>query len=170
MYSIRTIVVPYDFSQHSMAALDVANGLATRLGASLHLLHVIAVLPYGYAHDLDMESTVGGLSTRDRNGFRRELARVAAECGAPSNRIHIHVVEAPNIANAIDSEAERLGADLIAMGTHGRTGLTHLLMGSIAEATTRRAPCPVLTVPYRAEDRLHATRRRASMHPASGSF
>jgi nucleotide-binding universal stress UspA family protein len=168
MNLIRTIVVPYDFSKYSEAALDAANGLAVQLGAEIHLLHVVQHSPYGYARGFDMR--FGGVSTRALNAYRRELRRAAAGCPLRPDRIHAHVVEAFSVPIAINFEAERLGADLIVMGTHGRSGLTHVLMGSIAEATTRSASCPVMTVPCRAGGGQRATHREASMHPAAGSF
>lgn len=171
MHSIRKIIVPYDFSEHAEAALEVADGLAAELGAELHLLHVVHHSPYGYGRGLDQGLGVSGVSTRRLSAYRRELRRrAAAGCRIPPDRLHVHVVEAVNIPNAIDAEAARIGADLIAMGTHGRTGLRHVLMGSIAEATTRCASRPVMTVPCRTGDRRHAAHRDASMHPAAGSF
>jgi len=170
MNPIRTIVVPYDFSSHSEAALEIANEMAELFGAELHLLHVVRPLPYGYVGDLDMSFGVGNSQRPLHDSCERKLEDVATACKTPPDRIHVHVVEAANIAHAIDSEAERLGADLIAMGTHGHTGLAHVLMGSIAEATTRHAPCPVLTVPRRAEMHDRAVRREASRHPPAGSF
>ena len=62
-----------------------------------------------------------------------------------------------------------LGADLIVMGTHGRTGLAHLLLGSVAEATLRRAPCPVLTVPMRTVKIQEPDGLRAIRVPVTGT-
>lgn len=68
--------------------------------------------------------------------------------GLPSLRgsVELHVVEGAGVAEMIGEVAESLGADLIVMGTHGRTGLAHVFLGSVAERTLSRAPCPVLTV------------------------
>jgi nucleotide-binding universal stress UspA family protein len=87
-----------------------------------------------------------------------------------TRKIHVQVVEAATIAHAIEPEAKRLEADLIVMGTHGRTGLAHVLMRSSAESMTRRAPCPVLTVPRRAAIPDPSVRREAIRHPPIGSF
>jgi len=170
MTKIRTIVVPFDFSRHSEAALDFAHDLAGQLDAELHLLHVVKPVAYAYASDLDM-----GLSSTDsfdtlQESYRRDLERAAAKAGVQPDRLHVHVVESAQIPSAIDTEAERLGADLIAMGTHGRTGLAHAVMGSVAEATTRRAPCPVMTVPCEAARIATTARWEASRHPPVGSF
>ena len=67
-------------------------------------------------------------------------------------KVEAHVVEAAGIAEAICDAAETFGADLIVMGTHGRTGLAHVFLGSAAERTLRQAPCPVLTVRAPAEE------------------
>jgi nucleotide-binding universal stress UspA family protein len=61
-------------------------------------------------------------------------------------RIEPHVVEGIGVADSLRESADELGADLIVMGTHGRTGLAHVFLGSVAERTLRRARCPVLTV------------------------
>ncbi|MCP4906202.1 MAG: universal stress protein [bacterium] len=168
MNSIRTIVVPYDFSEHSDVALDVADGLAQQLDADLHLLHVLQPPSYVYSSEFGMGFSI------DEDGDSRSIAldaceerldAVAARCGTQLDRIRVHAVEGAGVASSIDTEAGRLGADLIAMGTHGRSGLAHLLMGSVAEETIRCAPCPVLAVPRAPGPRVQAvkwetTRRR----------
>lgn len=170
MHSIRTIVVPYDFSPHSDAALHFANDLAEQLGAALHLLHVVKPIAYAYASDLDLGLTSTDSFDTLQESYRSDLERAAARAGVRPDRVRVHVVESAQIPNAIDREAERLGADLIAMGTHGRTGLAHVLMGSVAEATTRRAPCPVVTVPCESTREARTARLEASRHPPAGSF
>ena len=64
----------------------------------------------------------------------------------PPGKVEAHVLEGSGIADMIIGAAEEHDADLIVMGTHGRTGLAHVFLGSVAERTLRRAPCPVLTV------------------------
>jgi nucleotide-binding universal stress UspA family protein len=74
----------------------------------------------------------------------RGLAQLAAPIGESGLRVETHVVESSSIADAIRRYAEKLGADLIVMGTHGRTALARVLLGSVTERTVREAPCPVL--------------------------
>ena len=152
MSSIQIIVVPHDFSEHAEIALGIAAELAVELDAELHLLHVLQPQAYAYGSEL----YVGGplhYGLNDQRDLRRaselQLRALSERIPGFGRPVYCHVVEGMRIAETIDLEAIHLGADLIVMGTHGRTGLAHLLLGSVAEATLRRAPCPVLTVPMR---------------------
>ena len=141
MVRFETFLVPHDFSDDAEAALEAAVELARRLGARLHLLHVyqqpVDVLsPYGVA----IQPNVG---PELRAAAQGRLQQLAARISGV--RVELHVAEGPP-ALAIAEQAQSLGADLVVMGTHGRTGLRHLLLGSVAERTMRTAPCPVLTV------------------------
>jgi universal stress protein A len=137
----RTFLVPHDFSEDADAALETAVELAGRLGAEIHLLHAyqqpIDVLsPYG----VSIPANVG---PELRAASLARLQQIAAR--ATGARIQTHVVEGPP-AIVIAEQARAIGADLVVMGTRGRTGLRHLLLGSVAERTVRTAPCAVLTV------------------------
>jgi nucleotide-binding universal stress UspA family protein len=119
---IERILVPTDFSGASDAALECARQIATQLGASLHLVHVVGDQPLEAVTDVQAglnKSATGTAST----------AVVSGET-----------------ATAIVDHAAGMNADLIVMGTHGRTGLAHLLIGSVSGIVARTAPCPVLTV------------------------
>ena len=169
--SIQTIVVPHDFSEHADVALGVAAELAVDLGADLHLLHVLQPRAYAYGSEL----YVGGplqYGVNDQGDLRRssefQLRALSAGLRDFGRPIQCHVVEGVRIAEAIDLEAVYLRADLIVMGTHGRTGLAHLLLGSVAEATLRQAPCPVMTVPRRSVKIHEPDGIRASRIPITG--
>ena len=147
MPSIRRVLVPIDFSPSSRAALEYATFLAGTLGASLEALHVweppgyvgpdtLALLPVG-AGQPGWEQT--------RTEVRREVDHFLAKA-SPKPQGHSVRVEAGEPSDAILNVAKDSGADLIVMGTHGRTGLSRLLIGSVAEAVLRRSTCPVLTV------------------------
>ena len=123
------ILVASDFSATSEAAIDCARELALRLGASLHLLHVVDD-PAGAARRGDAEQ---GLAARLTPEDRRVL------------RATTDVLVGP-VAPTIVEMASSRDADLIVMGTHGRSGLAHALIGSVAERVVRTADCPVLTV------------------------
>jgi universal stress protein A len=139
------ILVPIDFSAPSDAALEYARTVARRFGASLHLLHV-ADDPYRALYSAEVyvpemeglrDEILGDATDRLKDRLQssdiRELdATAEAIIGTPAGSI----VE---YAGAHD-------IDLIVMGTHGRGGMSHLLMGSVAERVVRTAPCPVLTV------------------------
>jgi universal stress protein A len=147
MSDYSTFLVPYDFSEHARAALDVASDLARRLNADLHLVHVLQVV--GSAYDF---GPYGGVTvppmidmTKLRQSAMKSLRDVVDGVEIPGE-VEPHVVEGASVAEMIRKSATNLAADLIVMGTHGRTGLAHAFLGSVAERTQRTAPCPVVAV------------------------
>jgi nucleotide-binding universal stress UspA family protein len=145
MANFRHILVPTDFEPASAAALTCARDIAARFGARLSLLHVIT----------DPKAT--GLWTPDvyvpaspetRQAFLRG-SRQRLESALPvADRERFHVTLEARIgaaAEAIVDYARENGVDLIVMGTHGRRGVVHLMLGSVAELVVRYASCPVLT-------------------------
>jgi nucleotide-binding universal stress UspA family protein len=145
--AVTRVLVPVDFSPSAREALDYASFLAERLGAELLLLHVWE--PPGYVGP----DTLGLLPLateppaweRTRAEVEREVERLVAASAARQGRVSIRV-EAGQAADVILRVAKEAGADLVVMGTHGRTGLSRLLVGSVAEAVLRRSTCPVLTL------------------------
>jgi universal stress protein A len=133
---IKRILVPVDFSQDSLNALNSARDLAQHFGAELLLLHVIAPI------DL---ITVSEVFDEQRRASDAALARIGADLHAAGQRFRL-MVKAGVPSGVIVDTAKRAGADLIVIGTHGRTGLAHMLIGSVAEKVVRTAPCPVLAV------------------------
>lgn len=141
---IRHMLAPTDFSAFSKQAIDSAFALAQRFGAKVSLLHVIeqpdssgvSAVPPGLAtillEDLERES-------------RRELARLLPEAEGTNVEVTRHVVVGVPYRRIVETAAAEK-VDLIVMATHGRTGLSHLVMGSVAERVVRTAPCPVLTM------------------------
>jgi nucleotide-binding universal stress UspA family protein len=149
MRQYRTFVIPYDYSEHARAALDVAVDLSRRLGADLNLVHVVQTPAYGW-RPVGATPVPSSIDTSEqRKGAMASLSEVVAEIDIPGE-VKPHVVEGTSITEALRDLAETLSADLIVMGTHGRTGLAHVFLGSVAERTLRVAPCPVLAV--RAEE------------------
>jgi nucleotide-binding universal stress UspA family protein len=139
---IRKILVPVDFSGPSKRALDAAVGLAGKFGADLHLLHCCQLHPIGLGNEMLIPPSVDQTIQESASRLLAEWAGKAAGRGAV---VHEHLsTGAPS--GEIAALAEKLGADLIVMGTRGRSGLDHMLLGSVAERTIRIAPCPVLTV------------------------
>ncbi len=139
---IREIVVPVDFSDCSKAALRRASSIAERTGAHLHLLHAVPPIPYPAPVEFGIPTAV---TEEIETGARAKLAEWAAELETEGRSVsHETVLRAP--VDVIGDTARSRNADLIVMGTHGHTGLKHLLLGSVAERTLRTAPCPVLTV------------------------
>lgn len=145
MSDYQCFLVPYDFSDHARAALDAALDLAGRLGARVHLLHVVQPPTYAYP------GIAGGIApTIDlrvvRESASQALGEVVARVAGSKVPVEPHVVEGLAIPETIHQVAQKVDADLIVMGTHGRTGLAHAFLGSVAERTLRGAPAPVLTV------------------------
>ncbi|HEX2568238.1 MAG TPA: universal stress protein [Polyangia bacterium] len=138
------ILLPCDFSQCSEEAIRRALELAERLGGSITLLHVYLEPVYptieGSALMLDRETIEQ--SVRDMTAALEELRDKSLRPGVP---IDVRVVEGTP-AEVVCRLAAAEAYDLIVMGTHGRTGLGHLFLGSVAERVVRMAPCPVLTV------------------------
>ena len=134
----KKILFATDFSPASDAALEYATSLARDAGATLVVLHV-EELPLPYAGS---EVYLTQLAYPDPEIRRRLEAIVPTD---PSVRCQHRLVQGVP-ADDIPRVANEEGADLIVIGTHGRTGLTRVLMGSVAEAVLRRASCPVLTL------------------------
>src|SRR5205085_502368 len=140
------ILVPTDFSPPSDAALEYARILAAKFGSSLQILHVIDdptaasdFVPDGFAPSTD------DIRTALLAHARKQLDRLMNFVDRSRYHAHAEALMGLPAATIVDY-ADAIGASLIVMGTHGRTGLAHLLMGSVAEQVVRTAPCPVLTV------------------------
>jgi nucleotide-binding universal stress UspA family protein len=141
----KRICCPIDFSDASRAAMEVAADLAHRFGAELVLLHAYPIPGYTFPDGSVMASPkmmqdLADQAQRHIDEWRAEAERLV---GAPRVRAEKGVGEP---AAEILSFAKANGIDLLVLGTHGRTGLEHALMGSIAERVVRRSHCPVLTV------------------------
>ncbi|MFN0020203.1 MAG: universal stress protein [Pirellulaceae bacterium] len=135
---LRRILVPIDFSPGSEAALEMATSIARDSGGTLILAHV-EVIPL---------SAGGGeyLYALPEPPTEELLARLNAVVLPDANIPVERRLLAGDPADAIIRLAQTEDVDMIVMGTHGRRGLTRLLMGSVAEVVVRAAPCPVLTV------------------------
>jgi len=151
MTRITRILVPTDFSPTADAALEYAWVLAERFGASLQLLHVLddPFVADGMAAEAYI-SEAPALRTAMLDDARDRLRHRATLRGAAGTPIETEVLFGHGARTIAEYAADR-NADLIVMGTHGRTGFAHLLLGSVAERLVRTAPCPVLTVRHPAE-------------------
>ena len=149
MEKIKKILAPTDFSELSVAGVRSALNLARAVGAKVTVYHVID--PYELMHydrpralDHALETSEAELGHFLEDHFSDLLplveVRRKVEMGAPD-------------ANIVE-EARKDGADLIVISTHGRTGLSHLLIGSVTEKVIRHAPCPVLTIRPAKEEKL----------------
>jgi nucleotide-binding universal stress UspA family protein len=141
MIKLECILVPTDFSDYSQQAIVYACELAKRFGAKLQLLHVVPppALPMPYVAPVSEEMLhLDEAAERELDAWKvpalEQMAQVerVVRTGVPFVEI---------VRHAKDNDV-----DLIVIGTHGRTGLAHALLGSVAEKVVRKATCPVLTV------------------------
>ncbi|QDT65543.1 universal stress protein [Calycomorphotria hydatis] len=143
MPPIKRILLPTDFSPYSHVAAEHAFQLAGCFGAELHLLHVIQD-PVMMYPDVALSVPPPMIDVRElESSAQKSLDRISIpehiSCTARTVRHGPEFLE-------IVRYAKENEIDMIVMGTHGRSGLSHALMGSVAEKVVRKAPCPVLTV------------------------
>jgi nucleotide-binding universal stress UspA family protein len=137
MLPIHTILFPTDFSENARQAFALACSLARDCGARLVVLYV---MPPPMGHD-EIEAR------RDPDAYYAGVWKMLDEMHAPAEDVRVeHRLEEGAAAQRILDVAREVQAGMIVMGTHGRTGLGRLLLGSVAEQVLRRAACPVLTV------------------------
>lgn len=146
MLTIRKILAPTDFSPHAERAVRSACELAERFGATLHLLHIlpdiiapigpdpslVTALPNEYYRQAEVDSLAALRKVVDPSWGTPAGTEAAVSWGDP--------------VDGITSYAREHDIDLIVVATHGRTGLSHVLLGSVAERIVRESPCPVLTI------------------------
>jgi nucleotide-binding universal stress UspA family protein len=146
MAKIKRILVPVDLSKHSLKALDYAVELARPLGAELHVLFVVEPIYYAVP-DLAgaAAGAVGGLIEEQKQAARAQLEKLRARY-AKKRVVLRPLLQTGTPYQAIVAAAKALRADLVVMGTHGRTGLAHALLGSVAERVVRHCASPVLTL------------------------
>ena len=140
----QKILVPLDFSEFTDEIVNVAVQLAHKFGSTLHLLHVIPNMDYFTPYESflsaeslvriqrDIEKEVG----KDMDAIATKIAEIPTKKAVHTGVAFVEIVDYVR--------AEKI--DLVVMGTHGRGGLEHILLGSVAEKVVRRAPCPVLTI------------------------
>lgn len=144
MVTIRKVLFPTDFSEASEAAWGFALSFAKEFRAEVVLLHVVPEPPR-LAEAYEMEFT----PERFIKAATDEAQRLLADMQAKAADWNVTLI--PRVRQGVEfreiiAAAREARADLIVMGTHGRTGLAHALIGSVAEKVVRKAPCPVLTV------------------------
>jgi universal stress protein A len=147
MIRLKNVVVATDFSEPSATALNYGRELARRFAAALHVLHVAdniaeRLSPEYYPMPLDRVQ-----EEIDESARQQLDALLTSE-----DREQLHALpvirRSVSVAAAIVAYAKEAGADLIVIGTHGRSGVSRLVMGSVAERVVRPASCPVFSVHY----------------------
>ena len=145
MTEIRKILVPTDFSDNSIAALQNAQELAKRFGAELVLAHVLEPPVYPAMTFGAGAASLPALQDEMRQTVSEHLDRLVRE-RVEAGFTARGVLREGSPFLEIVSLAEEEGVDLIVIATHGHSGIKHLLLGSTTEKVVRKAPCPVLTV------------------------
>lgn len=148
MITFKHILCPVDFSETSNHALHAAVELGQQLEADLHLVHVFQH-PTITMPETDMAIPVD-LSLQDdyEDRLREQLEKHASEFATSKLPISTSLMQGIPYIEIVEA-AETLNTDLIVMGTHGRTGLAHMLLGSVTERVVRSAKVPVLSVPIK---------------------
>ena len=147
MIEIKRILCPIDFSEYSARALEFAVRLAAWYSAALHVVHVMPLLP---------PSTVSALGEESRQLALKNLALAVNGCWRADVTIEQELSESSDAAGRILERAETLDVDLIVTGSHGRTGLKRVLLGSVVESLLHRSRRPVLVVPGHLATHLRA--------------
>jgi nucleotide-binding universal stress UspA family protein len=146
MSDIHEILVAVDFSGGSNSALDYAALIAKKLGANLHVIHVWQVPEFVPRSERTSEATLAYFRKALEDQASRELAELVRDAKRRGIAVTHAFTESGVPSSVIVDVAARQKYDLIVLGTHGRTGLAHALLGSVTEKVLRRAPCPVVAV------------------------
>jgi len=160
----QTILAATDFSKPAERACDFARDLSQRFQAQLHLLHVTVIFEDPHLEEDHMHRLEELVASGD-DARRRDLENGSDQ--TPGFDVTPHMARGLAPAEVIVETASNLGCELIVMGTHGRRGLPHLLIGSVAERVVRTSTVPVLTVRGDADIKLEGTPRILIPHDFS---
>lgn len=175
------ILTGIDFSEESDHALSVAHDMAKRMpSAELHVVHVLPP-PVGAVGITGASPNLAAEFTESLSRARKELEDLCKRLAPEVGERMVGHVRAGSPAREVTTLAREISADLVIMGTHGRTGVARLLLGSVAEAVTRKAPCSVLTTktrPPTAEEMIEPPRDETpevaklheSQHPKAHTY
>jgi nucleotide-binding universal stress UspA family protein len=140
------ILSPVDFHENSLAALEYAAQFARQYDATVYLLHVIPTDELHLHREVYRPTEGGGADIRWAEKVSKENLQAIAQKHLSGGIRHEILTRVGDAAKSILETAEEVGAELIVMATHGRTGIAHFFLGSVAEQVVREAPCPVLTI------------------------
>jgi len=161
MLDIKNVLVATDFSEWSDAALVYARALAGTFGARLHVLHAVEFVATADVIGVAVPDLYKGVES----SARQQLDELISETDREIFGATPVLVTGGTPSQAIIQYAKKANIDLIVVGTHGRRGLSHLVLGSVAERVVRMAPCPVLTV-HRSEREFVVARPEAELAAA----
>ena len=154
MIDLKRILVPTDFSKFSQSALQYAAAFSEKFGAELYLLHVVQDLAVFIPDMITVTPPPSPSLEQLSSAARAAFDRLIKDNQLLHLKIHREVREGTPFYEIIRF-AKDTNIDLIVMGTHGHTGLVHVLMGSVSEKVVRKAPCPVLTVRHPEHEFVH---------------
>ncbi|MDN3514485.1 MAG: universal stress protein [Candidatus Brocadia sp.] len=149
MITIKNILCPIDYSIYSEMALKYAIEFAEKYQAKLYLMHVLDIRIYEINDPGLYNVNVVDKETIDK--LRERLLRCVNEDTKGRIPVEALIIQGVPFAEIIKASRD-YKIDLIVLGTHGRTGLSHAIMGSVAEKVVRKAPCPVLTIRHPEHD------------------
>ncbi|HKI83547.1 MAG TPA: universal stress protein [Candidatus Krumholzibacteria bacterium] len=143
MLPVKTILYPTDFSENARHAIPHLLEVAKCFSAQIHLLHVVETSLQ--VADVSWSAAQPEMDTRIHEAAKERLEKLAEEIGLPKERLSLAVVDGhPSLEITRYAKAHEI--DMIVMSTHGHSGLSHFLLGSVTERVVRKASCPVLTV------------------------
>ena len=145
MIELRRILVPTDFSKFSEVAITYAAALAQKFGAEIHLLHVVQDLSVFLPEAMEAPPPVALPAEQFLAAARTAMERSMQHDALKDLPVRQEIRQGTPFYEIV-LYAKEARIDLIVMGTHGHTGLVHVLLGSVTEKVVRKAPCPVLTV------------------------
>jgi universal stress protein A len=160
-YPFKKILCPIQFEDSEQVALDLASHLAKDLDATVYLLHVVPIMPA-----IGAPETTVTVHTHAEDDARLRLQALADErLAGLKSEVMTRIAGPGEAARVVLEVATELDTDLILLKTHGRSGLAHFIMGSVAEQIVRRAHCAVLTLTSTAKERhTGLSARLASNH------
>jgi nucleotide-binding universal stress UspA family protein len=147
--NFRKILIAVDNSTCSEKAAKTGYGMAQTFGSAVALVNIIEPMPATINQDLTLAPVFLDTYDNTEENSHELLKEIEKRFGEGIETTYLSVVD--SAAHGIINQAEEWGADLIVIGTYGRTGLYHFLMGSVAEHVARKAACPVLIIPNKSD-------------------
>ncbi len=151
MLNIKNIIVPTDFSKLSQSAFEYAKDLAEKMDATLHLVYVLEKTPPFLAMrslDISEEEVMKSMTEHAIKQLKQTADQIKEDSAVKIIEVLRHGVDYEEIVNY----SKEINNDLIVIATHGRTGILHTLLGSVAEKVIRYAKCPVLVITPQEEE------------------
>ncbi len=154
MIDLHRILVPTDFGKSSENAVKYAAAFAEKFGAELFILHVVQDLALFIPEAVLIAPMMTPPIEQFKAAAQAALEKVVKDMNLAGLKVQTEIAEGVPFAEIIRAARDK-NVDLIVMGTHGHTGLAHVLLGSVAEKVVRKAPCPVLTVRHPEHEFVH---------------